>query len=70
MASTDRIAMTANVFTEAPICELRAGVSFDRFPSVDTFKEEQQKEMPQGCPQLECVNGMMVNRFGRVFVTC
>ena len=65
---TDRIAMTANVFTVAPMCELRAGVAFEKFPSVAAFREEQQKEMPQGCPQLECVNGIMVNRFGRVFV--
>ena len=67
-ALTDRVAMTANVFTVAPVCELQPGRDEAVFPSVDNFKEEQQKEDHGANSQLENVNGLLVNRFGRVYV--
>ena len=48
---SDRIAMTANVFTVAPVCELQINGDGEIFPSVTTFKEEQEKRGPQAGTQ-------------------
>ena len=66
-ALTDRIALTANVFTVAATCQLQKDPWDVTFPTVENFKVEQQKE-PHQDPPLECVNGLLLNRFGRVYV--
>ena len=66
-ALTDRIAVTANVFTVAPVCQLQRDPWDVTFPTVEDFREEQQKE-PEHDTQLEGVNGLLQNRFGRVYV--
>ena len=41
---TNRIALTADVFTVAPVCQLQRDPCDVTFPTVEEFKEEQQKE--------------------------
>ena len=64
---TSRIALTADVFTLAPVCQLQRDPCDVTFPTVDEFKEEQQKEADRD-HSLECVNDLLVNRYGRVYV--
>ena len=67
-ALTDRIALSANVFTVAQVCQLRGDPLDVIFPSVEDFKEEQKKEESVSQLPLECVNGLWMNRCGRVYV--
>ena len=64
---TNRIALTADVFTVTPVCQLQSDPCDVTFPTVDEFKEEQQKEASHD-QSLECVNDLLVNRYGRVYV--
>ena len=66
-ALTDRIALTANVFTVAPVCQLRRDPWDVTFPTVEEFKAEQQKETGRD-GRLQCVNGLLLTPSGRVYV--
>ena len=64
---TNRIALTADVFTVTPVCQLQSDPCDVTFPTVEEFKQEQQKEANRD-QSLECMNGLLVNRYGRVYV--